>query len=119
VIKDQGKRKKKKAKKNPSWQAYIHKVLKTVHEDDCTLSSKAMAILDSFANDLFERISSEAVKLLRLNNKKTLTSFEIQTAARLVLPGELCRHAMQDGVKAVGKYRLQSGHDVGDGNAGL
>lgn len=101
-----GRPKKKKNTSRATWQTYIHKVLKTVHEDDCTLSSKAMAILDSFANDLFERISSEAVKLLRLNNKKTLTSMEIQTAARLVLPGELCKHAIQDGSKAVQKYSL-------------
>lgn len=105
VIKENKKRPKKKAVRS-TWATYIHKVLKTVHEDECTLSSKAMQILDSFANDLFERISTEAVKLLRLNNKRTLTSMEIQTAARLVLPGELCKHAIQDGAKAVAKYQL-------------
>lgn len=45
----------KKKAKNVSWQSYIHKVLKTVHEEDCTLSKQAMLILDSFANDLFDR----------------------------------------------------------------
>jgi len=101
-----GDRKRRKKVKQQSWTHYIHKVLKTVHEEDCTLSSKAMGILDSFANDLFERISTEAVKLLRLNNKRTLTSLEIQTASKLVLPGELCKHAIQDGAKAVSKYQL-------------
>lgn len=101
-----GDKKRRKRIKQQSWTHYIHKVLKTVHEEDCTLSSKAMGILDSFANDLFERISTEAVKLLRLNNKRTLTSLEIQTASKLVLPGELCKHAIQDGAKAVSKYQL-------------
>ncbi|CAD7976258.1 unnamed protein product [Amoebophrya sp. A25] len=113
LLKDKDNDKKRKPKKKPArfltWQSYIHKVLKTVHDDSCTLSSKAMQILDSFANDLFERISTEAVKLLRLNNKKTLTSMEIQTAARLVLPGELCKHAIQDGAKAVQKYNNSAG----------
>ena len=76
---------------------------------DCTLSSRAMAILDSFAHDLFDRLSSEAVKLLRLNSKRTLTSMEVQTAARLVLPGELCKHAVQDGAMAVRKYEVADG----------
>jgi len=109
VIKE-GTKKKRKPKKKDAWVHYIHKVLKTVHEDDCTLSGRAMQILDSFAHDLFDRVSTEAVKLLRLNSKKTLTSMEIQTAARLVLPGELCRHAIQDGAMAVRKYEVTDGH---------
>ena len=72
-------------------------MLKTVHKNDCSMSQKAMSIMDSFANDLFERIADEAVKLLRLTGKKTLTAREIQTAAKLVLPGELGAHAIQDG----------------------
>jgi len=98
--------KKKKMKQKTSWVYYIHKVLKTVHEEDCTLSTKAMDILDSFANDVFDRISGEAVKLLRLNNKRTLTSNEIMTAVKLTLPGELQKHAIQDGTKAVKKYQV-------------
>ena len=42
--------------------------------------------------------------MLRLSKKKTLTAREVQTAARLVLPGELCQHAIQDGAKAVTKF---------------
>eukprot|EP00926_Amoebophrya_sp_RCC4398_P012962 GSA120T00022681001.1 len=64
-----------------------------------------MQILDSFASDLFERIATEAVKLLRLTGKKTLGATEIQTAARLILPGELSKHAIQDGAKAVAKFK--------------
>ena len=35
---------------------------------------------------------------------KTLSSREIQTAVRLMLPGELAKHAMSEGTKAVAKY---------------
>eukprot|EP00392_Amoebophrya_sp_AT5.2_P005255 g5264.t1 len=95
-----------------TWQSYIHKVLKTVHhEDQCALSGKAMNILDSFTHDLFDRISSEAVKLMRLNNKRTLTGHEIQTAARLVLPGELSKHAIQDGAQAVKRYKVSDDNE--------
>ena len=38
------------------------------------------------------------------NKKSTLTSREIQTAVRLLLPGELAKHAVSEGTKAVTKY---------------
>ena len=48
--------------------------------------------------------SVEAGKLVRYNKKGTLTSREIQTAVRLALPGELAKHAVSEGTKAVTKY---------------
>jgi histone H2B len=39
-----------------------------------------------------------------VNKKPTLTSREIQTAVRLVLPGELAKHAVSEGTKAVTKF---------------
>lgn len=44
------------------------------------------------------------VQLSRVNKKPTLTSREIQTAVRLVLPGELAKHAVSEGTKAVTKF---------------
>ena len=43
-------------------------------------------------------------KLGKINKTKTLTSREVQTAVRLTLPGELAKHAMSDGTKAVAKF---------------
>jgi len=63
-----------------------------------------MGIMNSFIGDVFERIAGEAGKLARYNKKSTLTSREIQTAVRLVLPGELAKHAVSEGTKAVTKY---------------
>ena len=45
-----------------------------------------------------------AGKLTKINKTKTLTSREIQTAVRLSLPGELAKHAMSEGTKAVAKF---------------
>ena len=44
------------------------------------------------------------LQLARVNKKPTLTSREIQTAVRLVLPGELAKHAVSEGTKAVTKF---------------
>ena len=95
---------KKKAKKGTeSYKLYIFKVLKQVHPDT-GISSKAMAILNSFIADQFEKIATAASQLSRVNKKPTLTSREVQTAVRLVLPGELAKHAVSEGTKAVTKF---------------
>ncbi|KAF6167738.1 hypothetical protein GIB67_017233 [Kingdonia uniflora] len=97
-------KKKKKSKKNvETYKIYIFKVLKQVHPD-IGISSKAMGIMNSFINDIFEKLAAEASRLARYNKKPTITSREIQTAVRLVLPGELAKHAVSEGTKAVTKF---------------
>ena len=98
-----GDKKKRKGKRKESYAIYIYKVLKQVHPDT-GISSKAMSIMNSFINDIFEKIAGEASKLARYSKKPTVTSREIQTAVRLILPGELAKHAVSEGTKAVTKY---------------
>ena len=93
----------KKKRRIESYSTYIYKVLKQVHPDS-GVSSKAMIIMNSFVNDLFERIAAEASRLAHYNKRSTITSREIQTAVRLLLPGELAKHAVSEGTKAVTKY---------------
>merc|ERR1711964_51067 len=97
------KKSKKNKKRKESYAIYIYKVLKQVHPDT-GVSSKAMSIMNSFVNDLFERIAAEASRLAHYNKRSTITSREIQTAVRLLLPGELAKHAVSQGTKAVTKY---------------
>ena len=94
---------KKKKKRTESYSIYIYKVLKQVHPDT-GISTKGMSIMNSFISDIFDKIANEAGKLVRYNKKGTLTSREIQTAVRLILPGELAKHAVSEGTKAVTKY---------------
>ena len=95
--------KKRKRKRKESYGIYVYNVLKQVHPD-VGISSKAMSIMNSFANDIFERIAGEASKLAKVGKKSTISSREIQTAVRLLLPGELAKHAVSEGTKAVTKY---------------
>ena len=101
ISKGDGKKKRKKRKE--SYSIYIYKVLKQVHPDT-GISSKAMSIMNSFVNDIFERIAGEASRLGHYNKRRTISSREIQTAVRLLLPGELAKHAVSEGTKAVTKY---------------
>nr|XP_023910802.1 probable histone H2B.3 [Quercus suber]POF12315.1 histone h2b.4 [Quercus suber] len=97
-------KKKKKVKKSiETYKIYLFKVLKQVHPD-IGISSKAMGIMNSFINDIFEKLAQESSRLARYNKKPTITSREIQTAVRLVLPGELAKHAVSEGTKAVTKF---------------
>ena len=96
-----------------SWQSKILKanyfqfcqVMRSLQvHPDTGISSKAMSILNSFINDIFEKIATETAQLARYNKKPTVTSREIQTAVRLILPGELAKHAVSEGTKAVTKF---------------
>jgi histone H2B len=92
-----------KKKKNETYAIYIYKVLKQVRPDT-GISSKAMSIMNSFVNDIFERIAAEASSLAHYNTRSTITSREIQTAVRLLSPGELAKHAVSEGTKAATKH---------------
>ena len=94
---------KKSGKRTETYHSYIYKVLKQVH-NELGISKKGMTIMNSFVNDVFERICNEAARLARYNKKSTLSSREIQTAVRLALPGELAKHAVSEGTKAVTKF---------------
>lgn len=112
----------KKKKRVESYSSYIYKVFKQIFmkmgpwvgggvrapdyfEDGeaLTISKKAMSVMNTFVNDIFHRIASEASRLARYNKKATLGSREIQSAVRLVLPWELAKHAVSEGTKAVTK----------------
>ncbi|CAK6439123.1 unnamed protein product, partial [Pipistrellus nathusii] len=54
--------KKRKRSRKESYSIYVCKVLKQVHPDT-GISSKAMSIMNSFVNDIFERLAAEASRL--------------------------------------------------------
>merc|ERR1711976_799317 len=92
-----------KKRKKPAierFHIYIYRILKQVHPDE-HISSKAMNIMNSFVNDIFHRIATEAGRIVGMNGKKTIKIKDIQTATRLVLPGQLAKFAVSEGIKAI------------------
>lgn len=65
-----------------------------------------MSIMNSFVNDIFEQLASEASRIIHYNKRPTMSSRELQTSVRLLLPGELAKHAVSEGTKAVTKFTL-------------
>ncbi|XP_064605852.1 H2B.U histone 2-like [Liolophura sinensis] len=60
---------KKKRRRKKSYGMY--KVMKQVHSDT-GVSSKAIFIMNSFGNDIFERIAAETARLIRHNKRSTI-----------------------------------------------
>ncbi|XP_045457704.1 late histone H2B.L4-like [Melitaea cinxia] len=98
------KTKKMKKKNYQSFSIYIFKLLRSVTKESFGISRHSMLIMNNFVNDMLEKIASEAGKLASHSKKTTLGSREMQSAIRLVLPGELAKHANIEAMKAITMY---------------
>jgi len=100
-----------------NFESYIYKVLKQVHPDG-GMTKDAKKIVNSAMNYIANEIAKEAVYLTndtsqgKNKGKGTISSRDIQTAVRLILPGELAKHAVSEGVKAVTMYSSSSSGKV-------
>ena len=90
-----------------SYKTYIRKVLKQVHPER-EISRKAMSVMNSFVGDNFDTIANEAGTLANESSRKTLRARDIQTAVRLTYPGEISKHAVSEGIKAVANFTRDS-----------
>jgi histone H2B len=95
-----GKRRKRRVQ---TFSSYVYKVLKQVQPDE-SISRRSMGIMNSLLNDSFQKISTEAYRLMQFSKCKTISGRTIQTAVRLCFPPELAKHGVSEGVKAVKKY---------------
>lgn len=91
------------SKRTETYSTYIHRILKQVHPKT-GISKSGMNVANSLIADTFERIVLEAGRLARYSGRNTLGARDIQTAVRLILPGELAKHAVSEGTKAVAKF---------------
>ncbi|KAL7413740.1 histone-fold-containing protein [Mrakia frigida] len=98
-----GEKKKRRKKGKESYKNYIHDVLKQVHPE-LRISNKAMGITNNFVYDLFERLAKEASVLAKKSSHSTIQTRDIQTAVRLICPGELGTHSISEGLKCIKKY---------------
>ncbi|XP_057161078.1 late histone H2B.2.2-like [Ursus arctos] len=87
-------------RRKESYNIYLYKVLKQVHKG-LSLSQKAVGVVGSFVKDVFERIADEAAPAKRSSKHSTISSREMQTALRPLLPGEIGKHAVSEATKAI------------------
>jgi hypothetical protein len=85
---------------NRTFARYIFKIVKAQNKK-LGVSSKGIAVLNSFVNHLLANIGQEAGALAR---GRTLKANLVAAAVRFAVPGELGRRAAVEGAKAVAKY---------------
>ena len=76
IVKKPTEGRKRRKTRHETFSIYIYKVLKQVHPE-IGISKKAMNIMNSFINDIFDRLSGASTSLVRYNRKRTLSSREI------------------------------------------
>ena len=86
-----------------NFEIYIRRALKQVHPDT-GISGSALSCLNNLVEITVQKIMVGVNRLLLATGKKTVNTRDIQDASRLVIPGELCKHAVSEGTKAVNKY---------------
>ena len=89
-----------------SFATYFRRVLKQVHTG-LSLSHEAMNVMHSFVKHMFEQLAEEAGSLAHSSKHCTITSGEIQRAVRLLLPGEIGKHAVSEATKSVIRYNTR------------
>ena len=102
-----------KNKVDPSLTTYVKRVLKQVHPDT-RISSQAIYMVEELDQYLITSIMNVVTTLMAHDpaEKKTCSAREIQTAVRLILPGEIQKHAISEGTKAVTTYMVRHGKKV-------
>ena len=93
-----GKKKKDKGKAlsirdDGAFNTYIFRVLKEV-APEAGISKKAMMALNQMMAEKFDEIMREARDLTHNTKKSTISSREVETAVKLLFPGELGKHAV-------------------------
>ena len=91
-------------KDQEDFRNYLFKILKEIYSDT-GITKQAMDSLNSLINYLFEVIATEASSVMMESNRTILTANDIQTAIRRILPGELQKHAVSEGTKAIVKFK--------------
>ncbi|PBJ77339.1 histone H2B [Trypanosoma cruzi cruzi] len=97
--KKDGKRSHRKPKR--TWNVYISRSLKSIN-NHMSMSGRTMKIVNSFVNDLFERIGvPRPPRWCASTRSAHWVPRELQTAVRSCCRRTLAKHAMAEGTKAV------------------
>ena len=82
-----------------AFNTYIFRVLKQVcsEKKQIGISQKAMQTMNSIVADTFDNIMSEGRMLVINGKKSTLSSKDVETAVKLLIPGELGKGSVTEG----------------------
>ena len=84
-----------------NFEVYIKRVVSQVHPT-LLLEKRASECLNAIINYSLLRLT-QTCNTIKPEDKKTLSPLEIQTAVKLVIPGELSKHGVVEGFMSVNK----------------
>ncbi|VDO67281.1 unnamed protein product [Heligmosomoides polygyrus] len=90
-------------RRRSSYAIYIYRLLKGLYQD-AGIKASSMRILDDFVGDIVERLSMEAARLARYDNRSTITPRDVLSASRLILPPELGKFANSEALRNINKF---------------
>ena len=107
---NEGKKRRKTNNDRSVYGGYIFKVMRQVHQKatGVKISKKGIAAIDGIILDLEQRLAQKSIELAKYQKKSTLSSKHMQTAVKVLLPGELANHAISEGTKAMTRYNNNS-----------
>lgn len=86
------------------FRLYIGEVVKQVHEGHVGLTSSGFGVVEGFLVYVATRYGAVITELLSLSGHDTITALDVQVATRLILPGDVGKHAISLGSRAVTSY---------------
>lgn len=86
---------------------YIHRVLKR-DDKERVIGSEAIAVLNDLINDLLRRLCDETKSVISYVPHKTISARDVQSAVRLIVSGELAKHAIGTATKAIATFTKNS-----------
>ena len=102
-----GKKAKRRALRNmrssESYNVPLRKILKEIHPD-IGMTGKAMDIMDSIVNCIFEQLANEASRMAKCMKQKTINRQHIEGSVRVLFPDGLAKRAIEEGTLAVTSY---------------
>ena len=67
-----------------------------------------MNTMNSIVLEFYRNVSKEAQALKKKTGKNLLTAQDIQSAVKITVPGELCKHAVAQAATAITKYKAST-----------
>lgn len=89
--------------KKQKFDTYIYRVLKQVHHDG-GMSGDGLVAMNNIVTIIVRNIMDKVNRLMLSVKRKTISVNEIESAVKLYMPGELEKHSLSEGNKAVKKY---------------
>lgn len=96
---------------NYNYKQYLARLIRKMNErknePNLTISSKAMECMTDFMTDIFDKIAKEASQQIKRNKGKTLGDWDLKSAVKILMPGDLGKHANMMGYNALQKMKAE------------